>query len=351
MCSEAEPGDKWFQGARQAGQGPEHWGISLEQLESLEKQTGKAMTMREVVESQIKPMTKTTGLGYALKLNLQRPLVAKVMVSHAWDEIYVHLVAALKCFIRISSQNHHCAVGTEGYWVCATAIYQPEDVEELTIAKQLGPDPNHGPFAAVLRQASAMVACITEACDIYSRMWCVFEIFMAKELGVQVYMANGAEEEEHTGTTVSLSRLIDPMVDAFGEQCLKPANSLAARCGKPSLQMNKDEEMIREAIQRCPGQFDAVDHAVEESRLDALRRFLEEERAKYNSFQECKPMLLHFYCSKTEELEATERHFAKVFNLYNEVMHSVEERLLCLRQQLEKRGSKHVGVTSKNRCG
>ena len=84
--------------------------------------------------------------------------------------------------------------GFEGpFWVCAMAIYQNEDVEQVTIAKQLGPDALYGPFATVLRQADCMVAVITAQCDIYTRMWCVFEMAIAIDLTLDVHVAQFTE--------------------------------------------------------------------------------------------------------------------------------------------------------------
>ena len=129
--------------------------------------------MYEVVEKLIKPQTKGKGIGYALLLNSDKPLRAKIMVSHAWGEQYDHFVRAIK-------DSH-----SKGpFWVCATAIYQNEDKPSLTISKQLGPSIEYGPFATVLKQANSMIAVFTPSVDIYLRMWCVFEIFIAVKLKV-----------------------------------------------------------------------------------------------------------------------------------------------------------------------
>ncbi|CAJ1330137.1 unnamed protein product [Effrenium voratum] len=328
--AEAEFG---FLGAKQAGVGPWLWGVSLVQLTDLSPR--HEWTMRDMVDKSITPTTRGTGLGYALKLNFQEPRVANIMVSHAWDELYSHFMNAIHCFVR-KSMSEGAAWEANGYWVCATAIYQAEDVPELTIEKQLGPDPRCGPFAAVLRQASTMVACITEACSIYSRMWCVFELFMAKELAIPVFQANG--DEIHSGSVSTGSEFESPVVDAFGRQCLQPVNSKAARCGPPLVggkptPMNKDERMIREAIERSVGQFSAVDYSVEQARLETLEHFLEEERARHRDFSEAKKLLEKFW--GIERMEAFEQRFVKVFELYSEVIQAVKDRLDHLSKQLE----------------
>merc|ERR1740117_466235 len=114
-------------------------------------------------------------MGYALLQNIARPLFARVMVSHAWDETFDDFVSAL------SSANVRGP-----FWICAVAIYQNEDIEELTIEKQIGPVPDHSPFGTVLRGADVMVSVTTRSCNLYARMWCVYEMFFALQLGVKV---------------------------------------------------------------------------------------------------------------------------------------------------------------------
>ena len=60
------------------------WGITYDQLQHLTKDPAyrNTMTMYDVVNKIIKPKTAGTGTGYALHLNKDEPLQAKVMVSH-----------------------------------------------------------------------------------------------------------------------------------------------------------------------------------------------------------------------------------------------------------------------------
>lgn len=251
-----------FEGVFQDAIGPEMWGITFEQLELVcsapkylaperdiyGRHTERGLNMREVVERVVKPMTAGTGVGYALLQNRSRPLRARVMVSHAWDEDYEDFLAALKAS-RIRGP----------YWVCAMALYQAEDIETVTIEKQLGPSPSSGPFAAVLRDVEVMVAITTRQCNIYSRMWCVYEMFCALQLGVKVVTAQAIQYSDDCG-----------FQDTFTEQCKVPICSRLARCGKPSSVVNEDERRIRAEIEAIPGGYDLVDVAVEVQRLHAL---------------------------------------------------------------------------------
>ena len=62
--------------------------------------------------------------------------------------------------------------GQEGpFWVCAFSIFQNQgDDDKPTITDQLGPDPEFGPFATVLKQADVMIAVVTTLCDIYTQL-------------------------------------------------------------------------------------------------------------------------------------------------------------------------------------
>ena len=82
-------------------------------------------------------------------------------LQHAWEESIDHFITCLE------------RSGEEGlFWVCAFSIYQNQGEDDKpTIADQLGPDPEFGPFATVLKQADVMIAAVTRLCDIYTQLW------------------------------------------------------------------------------------------------------------------------------------------------------------------------------------
>lgn len=229
--------DLQFQGTKQNNIGPECWGITLEQLLEIKELQGynEKMKMYDVVNNLIKPITKGMGMGYALLLNKEKPLRAKQMTSHAWGEQYSHFVKAL--------QDSNC----EGpFWVCAMAMYQED---EETIANQLGSSLEHGPFATVLKQATDMIAVFTPAADIYLRMWCVFEIFIAVKYGVEI---------RFTALNQQFRSGIQNIYDAVYEHGRNRCDSVNARCGNIS-----DETKIRELINFTEGKFEMLDCVVE----------------------------------------------------------------------------------------
>jgi len=236
-----------FAGAKQADLGPEFWGITFEQLVSVTRLTGyrAGMSMYDVVNNLIKPLTAGTGTGYALYLNRSSPLRAKIMVSHAWQESYSQFLEALR---RSELAGP--------FWVCAMAIYQCEDLPSVSIAAQLGTDVNRGPFATVLKQSHMMIAVITEAANICERMWCVLEIFVAVQVGTPVRLTATREMSGFFGSDQILN---DAAIKYGKARC----HSEAARCGNPSQPMNDDERSIRALIESTEGGYDAIDSAVE----------------------------------------------------------------------------------------
>jgi len=257
--------DLGFLGAKQRGHGPEMWGITLEQLSDIpadvdiqQPEVGdipahRGKSMYKVVNDIVKPQTKGKGMGYALLVNQSKPLEARIMVSHAWGEKYRHFVKALK------------TSGVDGpFWVCAMAIYQNEDIEELTIEKQLGPHPSGGPFATVLKQAALMVAVVTPQCDIYTRLWCVYEIFVAVNHGVPVELANYESSIGRSARFLEGATYQNIGLDTVN----KPADTSSATCGNAA-----DQQMICGEIQKHGG-FRAIDDAVTWVRVMALIKAL-----------------------------------------------------------------------------
>eukprot|EP01083_Nonionella_stella_P208705 757179_1 len=128
---------------------------------------------------------------------------------------------------------------------------------EVTIAKQLGPSPQAGPLAAVLKQSEAMVAIMSNECDIYTRLWCVYEIFVAMQLNVPVSLLASNEQMGFDG---SLSTNLNAVMDSTR----KPFHTSEAKCG-----CKVDQEMIEAEIQNAGG-LDVIDDAVMWIRIKSL---------------------------------------------------------------------------------
>jgi len=248
--------DNRFDGKLQKGLGPDYWGISREQILAIKTYPGYTqITMRQFVILTIKPITDGTGLGYALLINKKKPLKVKVMVSHAWDEPIHEFVQTIE---RSGEQGP--------FFVCALSIHQNNgECKGVTISQQLGSNPASGPFSVVLEDAVLMLAVVTSMCDIYSRLWCVYEIFVATQKGVRVRLCPFISESDlrwgHTDKDICIV------------QAKNLVDSSNARCGDPNSVRNDDEKAIRRTIEgetdgsRNTDGFDKVNQIIEMTRL------------------------------------------------------------------------------------
>jgi len=111
-----------------------------------------------------------------------------------------------------------------------------------------------------------MLLCVlTTSCNPYSRLWCLFEIFTAVQLGVEVNITSRQSGRYGLGA----------LEDALLKLCEEHIDSSEAECGVEGLEMgcgSIDKAAIRNAIDASPGGHRAVDIIVEESRLAALIR-------------------------------------------------------------------------------
>jgi hypothetical protein len=194
--------------------------------------------MRDVVDKVVKPETQSKGAGWALLHNRDDPKTAKHMISHAWDEDFEEFVGALKKERDIGNISGPV-------WICAFGLYQGGD--SPTIGDQLGLDVKLGPFSRILqskwvRGEGSMVAVFTSTCSLYTRMWCVFELFEAVENDVKICIA-------------SCQKVVRADVPSVENAC----------CGNPNTQhMNNDERMIRRMILSSAGGFTRVQTHIEE---------------------------------------------------------------------------------------
>lgn len=248
------PGPKYeFKGSMQRGYGPEMWGVTLGQMEDILKKHPDIThdtLMRDVVKIVIKPATRGYGIGYGLLVNQNKPLRAKVMVSHAWDEPFGNFVSCLK-------RSGHPGP----FWVCAFSIYQSEGAgDSPTIAEQIGPDPEYGAFSTVLKGADLMLAVVTEACDTYTRLWCVYEILVADKQKVKTilcpYIPESSELNEALENDICVAN-VETAVDSMNALCWDKTNNAS----------------IQNIIKLSPGEFIGVNQRVEMVRLNYLLNY------------------------------------------------------------------------------
>jgi len=160
----------------------------------------------QVVEEVIKPKTRECECSYALMLN-PGGVHAKYFVTHAWAE-------GIKAFGHAIKQ---CGVDG-GLWICFLAnpqTWRPDDLRAL-----LGVNPFMSPFYTALDKAEHVLAVRNANLNMYTRLWCVFELWAAFKSGKPV-MTVGDNPDN-----------IDPAATGYNANCSSA----------------EDAEMLRSAI-------------------------------------------------------------------------------------------------------
>lgn len=245
---------------------PVCWGMSLKQFNdfvaacrstsvwALACEKGH-VNLYDVVTSLVKPWTRNTGCGIALRMNPKEVLQAELMVSHSWSECMDQCAEALSKFCTRQKNLEDLAVIL---WFCAFAQYQSGDDpgdRGPTVAEQLALDP----FGSVIRTLTSsglgMVVIQTSLADVYSRLWCVYEIAEAVDSKAKVSMAYS-------------QRALETRSGSFEEM-------LRARTSRASCRDPSDEQMIRQKVQQAGG-FSRLDSIIFTFRLQAFQEMMHE---------------------------------------------------------------------------
>jgi hypothetical protein len=121
-------------------------------------------SMYNVVDSYVKPLTDTAGkMSWAL---LRHPmgLSCDLFITHCWAEGAYELID--KVLASWPRGKHHA-------WCCILANPQNLDIGHL-----IG-QPSLSPFALALKSATHMMVVPNTKCSNYSRIWCVYEAYLA----------------------------------------------------------------------------------------------------------------------------------------------------------------------------
>lgn len=127
---------------------PEKWGITVKQFARLLDECREdpdwtdEFTVADLVQKYVIPMTRGTGLSYAVLVNANSPKEVDVMISHAWAENALDFCRTLERSVLYE----------ESLFICALSLYQCEDNCGPTIAEQLGTYPQESPFHRVLQR-------------------------------------------------------------------------------------------------------------------------------------------------------------------------------------------------------
>ena len=121
-------------------------------------------TAYTVNEQLIKPVTAAAGnVSWAL-MKYPAGLLCEVFVTHAWAE---------GIFDFVDKVAHSWPRGAVGAYVCFLSNPQNQDIASLI------QNPRESPFANALHRSSSVLAMPNRAVSIYTRVWCVYEAFLA----------------------------------------------------------------------------------------------------------------------------------------------------------------------------
>lgn len=193
------PRPQWLpmSGPGNANVSPECWAMTLRQLCAFvtecsltdewqrlqmlaDKKEAGFVNLYQVCDNFVKPWTRGLSNSVALLLNAKRPLRAQIMISHAWGECLLQTMMAILGKCSVLGVTLDTAI-----WFCTFAQYQCGDAAGdpgPTVAQQLAIDP----FGSVIKSHPpfGMLVVHTTRAELYSRLWCVFEVNEAMKADV-----------------------------------------------------------------------------------------------------------------------------------------------------------------------
>jgi len=161
--------------------GPEMCSITFEQLNNIaldaktkfgQKEYEK-MTMHDINREIIKPRCNITKKPYSLYLNPEG-LEIDVFCTHTWSDSFSEFVHAI-------GQAYSSHDDKPNLWICAFALFQGNEKE---VEQQLEQPLSEAPFVRALSQASTFLVVQNSTVDLYSRIWCVCELVLAKKFNL-----------------------------------------------------------------------------------------------------------------------------------------------------------------------
>ncbi|CAE8650333.1 unnamed protein product, partial [Polarella glacialis] len=134
-------------------------------------------TMHDINRVILQPLCQRTGRCYAHVVNFEELLHITVFVSHAWLENFEHF------FQSISSAFQDWTV-KPNLWICATALLQSTDPATVSLQIGAGVSPSEAPFTKALAKAEKLLIVRNATVDLYERIWCCWEFFLAYQQGM-----------------------------------------------------------------------------------------------------------------------------------------------------------------------
>lgn len=228
-------------GLRQRDVCPMRWSMSLRQWHlfmracrstsawsELKHDLGGLVNTYMVNRYFVTPWTKETGRSIALMMNPD-PKKADLMLSHSWAE---DIDKVEDCLRQVQVAKQQAIPECTYVFFCTFSLYQAEDEHGPSIEEQVRQDP----FAKIIgsKPAYGMAVLHTLAADLYTRLWCGYEIYNAVQHGVRAF-AVYPDEQSYT---------------SFFDFDVELQLALCTR--------EQDELMIRGKIEQLPGSYKAL---------------------------------------------------------------------------------------------
>ncbi|CAE8725981.1 unnamed protein product [Polarella glacialis] len=134
-------------------------------------------TMHDINRVVLQPLCQRTGKCYAHVVNFEELLHITVFVSHAWLENFEQF------FQSINSAFQDWTV-KPNLWICATALRQSTDPATVSLQVGAGVSPSEAPFTKALAKAEKLLIVRNATVDLYERIWCCWEFFLAYQQGM-----------------------------------------------------------------------------------------------------------------------------------------------------------------------
>jgi len=190
------------------------------------------------VNEWVKEVTAGTGSGLSLLLNSTIPLLAQIMISHAWGDDMEEKMQAVNS--KIPDKN-------KVIWFCIYANYQPGDGAGPSAEEQITMEP----FKQVIElpNLEEMIVVHTTIVELYGRKWCVHAIdeAMSRNLKITPAFSIGYKKKVLSGD-------INIKVDTENAKC----------------SIQSDEDYINKIILAKEGGFERLNERIEKFRKKLL---------------------------------------------------------------------------------
>lgn len=149
-------------------------GVSLQFVKAFAQRVPETCTTEQVVRQAILPATLTSRERYADILPPSEVGVPSVYVVHCWQASFVQLVQTLEEHLCVEKKQQ---AGDVYIWIdmfCLQQHFEAFESREDQLAI----------FKAAMAHCSKLLVCLDARLAVPSRLWCLYEILLANELGL-----------------------------------------------------------------------------------------------------------------------------------------------------------------------